>query len=518
MPSTLTAAPDVPRHIWLLDDAPGDRAHTAGELRAAFPGAAVHEIGDRRSFEEALAGSPPDAVVTESRLGWSSGEAVLEAVRARWPGCPVVMFTASGSEQLAVRMMRAAIEAAAAQRASGARDAEREALLAREREAREAAEAALRLKDHFLGAVAHELRGPLNAIVGWVQVLRSRLADDPTALRGLDVILRNVRGQARMVGELLDLSQALSGALTIHPQPLDPVAVVARAVDALRSEAEARPVALEVELAADAGMVPADPERLEQIAWHLVSNAIASTPAGGLVRVRLCGDADAVRLEVSATGVPERWQRPRGVGVDLGLAIVRHLVEAHRGQITAESAGPGRGATFRVTLPRQPPPAAAASPALPARVRAPGEPTSAPPPAPARARPLAGVAVVVVDTHAETRIVLQTALTHAGAEVRAAGDGDAAVAALEARGADLVVCDVAVPDGAAHALLDRLRAAPRGAGPPMAALALSSRTGPEARERAAAAGFDDCLTKPYEVARLVATARRLARARRETGR
>jgi signal transduction histidine kinase len=232
--------------------------------------------------------------------------------------------------------------------------------------ARREAESANRTKDDFLATLSHELRTPLNAILGWAQLLE--IGVDPTELQhGLKTIERNARVQAQLVDDLLDLSRITSGKLRLELKTIDPASVVLAALDSVAPGADAKGIRLERQLDAQAGPIRGDADRLQQVLWNLLSNAIKFTPAGGKVTARLFRSGSSAVIEIADTGqgidaafLPHVFERLRQAdasstrrhgGLGLGLAIVRHLVEAHGGAVDANSDGPGHGATFRVTLP-----------------------------------------------------------------------------------------------------------------------------------------------------------------------
>jgi signal transduction histidine kinase/integral membrane sensor domain MASE1 len=239
--------------------------------------------------------------------------------------------------------------------------------------ARREAEAANRAKDEFLATLSHELRTPLNAIVGWTRMLLEGTLDQQSSQRALQVIDRNAQLQAQLVGDLLDVSGIISGGLKLNPVRVDLGSVIVTGVDALRPAADAKGIRVHLGMTAEARTVEGDAQRLQQIVWNLIANAIKFTPAGGRIEVELLDVGDqTLRIVVRDDGdgidtdflphVFERFRqadgsasRPHG-GLGLGLAIVRHLVELHGGDVRAESAGPGKGATFIVELPKLPDP------------------------------------------------------------------------------------------------------------------------------------------------------------------
>jgi signal transduction histidine kinase len=239
--------------------------------------------------------------------------------------------------------------------------------LAREQTARAEAEHANRLKDDFLATVSHELRTPLTTIIAWAQRLRKGAHGETTLTRGLEVIERNAKAQARLVEDILDVSQVITGKLQLDIGPLDAIAVISAAVDAVQPAADAKGIQLAMMLDPAARRIAGDATRLQQVLWNLLSNAIKFTPPGGRVEVRLArADAD-VEISVSDTGegiaaealpfIFDRFRQAdststrRHGGLGLGLAIVRHLVALHGGTVRAESAGAGQGATFTLCLP-----------------------------------------------------------------------------------------------------------------------------------------------------------------------
>ena len=236
--------------------------------------------------------------------------------------------------------------------------------------ARRELEQASRAKDEFLATMSHELRTPLNAMLGWATILRSNglgPRDDATLARGLEVIERNARAQERLVGDLLDMSRIISGKLRLSLRRTEISSVIHAAADVVRPAAEAKGVRLVVDIDPDLGANVGDPDRLQQVIWNLLTNAVRYTPRGGRVTVTGERGPSGIRIRVRDTGsgipsehLPFVFERFRQIdssttrsqgGLGLGLAIVRHLVEAHGGSVEAESEGAGRGATFTITLP-----------------------------------------------------------------------------------------------------------------------------------------------------------------------
>ncbi|MBD2342674.1 sensor histidine kinase [Anabaena subtropica] len=244
---------------------------------------------------------------------------------------------------------------------------EREQLLAREQAARSAAEAANRIKDEFLATLSHELRTPLNAILGWTQLLKTRVFNANTTALALETIERNSKSLAQLIEDILDVSQIIRGKLRLNTQPVDLIPIVEAAIDNLRPATEAKDICLEYQFDPTVGVVMGDANRLQQIVWNLVANAVKFTSLGGKVTVELDRLDTCVQIRISDTGlgispeflpyVFERFRQADGSttrshgGLGLGLGIVRHLVELHGGTVQAESPGIGQGATFIVNLP-----------------------------------------------------------------------------------------------------------------------------------------------------------------------
>ena len=236
--------------------------------------------------------------------------------------------------------------------------------------ARLEAEAANRAKDEFLATLSHELRTPLNAILGWVRMLRDGTMDREHIGKALEVIDRNALLQVRLVDDILDVSRIITGGLKLDVRPVDLIAVITAALDAIRPAADAKEIAIQTDLSASARQVDGDPQRLQQVVWNLLTNAVKFTEAGGRVDIRLSEmTAARVRIVVADTGAGidpaflphafERFTQADGTvnrvhgGLGLGLAIVRHLVELHGGMVRVESPGLGHGATFTIELPRR---------------------------------------------------------------------------------------------------------------------------------------------------------------------
>jgi signal transduction histidine kinase/DNA-binding response OmpR family regulator len=377
-----------------------------------------------------------------------------------------------------------------------------------------------RLKDEFLATLSHELRTPLTAMLGWTQLLRMGKLDEQETARGLDVIERNVQAQAKLIDDLLDVSRIITGKLKLSVRPLTLAAVIQTAIEVVRPAADAKGVEFVVLLDEPAGQTHGDPDRLQQVVWNLLVNAVKFSSPGGAVRVALSRTESRLQLEVSDNGegiapdfLPHIFDRFRQAdsssrrshgGLGLGLAIVRHVVELHGGSVRAHSDGPGRGATFVVELPM-------------AAVQAEGHelrPSVLPPRQTASLVAddcLAGIRVLVVDDEPDGRETIAKLLTVYGAEITTACSAREALAGLRNAPPDVLISDIGMPDEDGYDLIREVRRLPAAQGGHVPALALTAFAREEDRVRALAAGFQLHAAKPIEPTELVASVARLAR-------
>jgi PAS domain S-box-containing protein len=375
------------------------------------------------------------------------------------------------------------------------------------------AQDANRIKDEFLATLSHELRTPLTAIYGWASMLAAGSLNEQEAARAIAAIERNARAQRQIVEDVLDVSRIITGKLRLEMRPVELRALVQDAVESVRPAAEAKGVYLSTLLASDAGEVTADPDRLQQVMWNLLSNAVKFTPAGGRVEVELRRDGARTALRVSDTGegiapefLPHVFERFRQAdmgttrqhgGLGLGLAIVRHLVELHGGEVKAESAGRGSGSTFTLLLPLRP-----------ARrgqeFSQPSVTQAAPVTSTTDLASLAGTRVLLVEDEEDARAMLKALLEGSGASVEAVGSAAEAWAALEGAGCDVLVSDIGMPDEDGYSLIGRVRGHGAARINETPAVALTAYARDDDRERSLAAGFDAYLPKPVEPSELLA--------------
>ena len=369
--------------------------------------------------------------------------------------------------------------------------------LAEAQAARDQAEGALR-GNLAVAAVAHDLKTPLTAILGWARSLQARRADPDTLERALSAIIRNARAQARLVDDLLDAERMARGKLVLKREWVNPGAVLRDAVETVQPEADDREVYLDVEMATDLPVLYGDPGRLTQVIWNLLSNALKYSPSGATVLVRMYRTNGGVALDVADAGpgisqqaLPHVFEpfwkggggeEHRGSGLGLGLSIARRLTSLHGGTLGVESST-GQGATFRLHIPA---PAQEGAPAMTAV------------PAPAQL-PLAGVRVLLVPEERTAGQLMATALARAGADVDVCDPGQALARAREARPDVLVSGQMGFGDPT-RGLLAQVRGV---AGIALRAVALVDGSRPAERARARREGYDAELTRPVDSVDLV---------------
>jgi signal transduction histidine kinase/ActR/RegA family two-component response regulator len=405
-------------------------------------------------------------------------------------------------------------------------EAERERLLEQEQRLRQTAEAHNRAKDEFLSVVSHELRGPLNSILGYTRLTRANPHNAELVARYAEIIERNAKTQQQMTEDLLDTARIISGKLKLEPAPADLRLVLEDALTVVQLAAEAKQIELAAPLGDEPVEIVGDAMRLQQVVWNLLQNAIKFTPAGGRVELRLERDDKQARIVVSDTGkgigpefLPHIFDRfsqsdmsqtRRHGGLGLGLALVKQLVELHGGTIEAASAG--AGATFIVTLPLRAPQVAAQKPP-----RAIAEVVSGQEAIPFADLPrLDGVRVLVVDDQEEARLLVAAALGQQGAAVTAVASGAEALALLDRTTFDALILDIAMPDEDGYTVLKKVRAleAERDAeAGHIPAVALTAYGRSEDRLRALQAGFLLHVAKPVELPELVMVIASLTRNR-----
>ena len=385
-------------------------------------------------------------------------------------------------------------------------EAEREKLLQQEQTAREAAETANRIKDEFLAVLSHELRSPLNPILGWSKLLQQNKLSPAKTASALASIERNALLQSQLIDDLLDISRILSGKLRLNRMSVELNMVISAALETVRLAAEAKSLQIQTTFSPGIGMVMGDSGRLQQVVWNLLSNAVKFTPQGGQISVRLTQTGTYAQIEVTDTGkginpeflpyVFEHFRQEDGAitrkfgGLGLGLAIARQIVELHGGRIWVESRGEGQGASFTVELPVL----HTANPVEEVAGRA-------------EARSddlhLASVRVLVVDDEPDSREFVAFLAEQAGAKVTALGSAIEALQLLSTTPFDILLCDIGMPDMDGYMLVRQVRALPLEQGGQIPAIALTAYAGDFNQKQALAAGFQRHLAKPVEPNELV---------------
>jgi len=395
---------------------------------------------------------------------------------------------------------------------------ERAHLLEAERAARSEVERASRVKDEFFATLSHELRTPLNAVLGWAKILLEG-TDAATTKHGLETIVRNAGAQLRLVEELLDMNLVVAGKLRVDSEPVELAEIVERAVESIRPVATSKGITLDTAIDRAVGIVSGDANRLQQVVWNLLNNAVKFTPEGGNVAVAVVAAGSQAEVVVRDDGIgiapdflPHLFERfrqhdssttRRFGGLGLGLSIVRQLVELHGGDVRAESAGPGRGSTFRVRLPR-----------IAQRRSEPVRDSQAPPkPRRGRERALAGVSVLVVDDESDARELARFVLEAAGARVSTAASADEALQVLRAERPQALVSDIGMPYRDGYDLVRSVRALGADEGGLTPALALTAFASADDRTRALGAGYQLHATKPIDPQQLVELVKTLAGAK-----
>jgi PAS domain S-box-containing protein len=399
-------------------------------------------------------------------------------------------------------------------------EGERVRLVDRERVARRTAEEANRLKDDFLATVSHELRNPLNSIVGWAGLLRSGKLDEKKTARGVEAIMQAAQAQAQIISDLLDVSRIISGRLRLDIRPFELIEVIEAAIDTIRPAADAKRIRLEALLDRSASTMAGDPDRLRQVFWNLFSNAVKFTSNDGCIRI-LSRRIDAhIEVVVSDTGIgiepqflPYVFDRFRqgdsgtdrqSSGLGLGLAIVRHLIELHGGTVHAESKGSGQGASFAIRLPIL---IAHSSTREGERVHAAVEEIISVEDGPS----LKNLKVLVVDDEASAREVVSTVLVQALAEVRTAESAGEAFEILDEWLPDVIVADIGMPNVDGYEFIRQVRARSPQSGGVVPAAALTAYARTQDRLRVLSAGFEMHVPKPIQRVELITVVASLAK-------
>ena len=390
--------------------------------------------------------------------------------------------------------------------------AEKAELLAAEQAARAEVERVSLIKDEFLATLSHELRTPLNAVLGWSEILLGRAKEGDASRRGLETIARNARAQARLIEDLLDMNRIVSGKIRLDLQRIDLVQVVASAIESARPAAESKGIRIRSVLDPAAGHALADPNRLQQVVWNLLTNAVKFSTKKSVIEVTLARVDSHLEITVRDQGIgipaeflPHVFERFRQAdasttrqfgGLGLGLSIVKQLVELHGGTVRAESQGKDKGASFFVQLP-----------ILAVRESEPSERPAEPcaPTLSNTGRSLAGIKVLLVDDAADSREVTRLMLQNAAAETFIASSAGEAMTLLQSRRPDVIISDIGMPGTDGYQMIREIRRLPDSLGGKTPAIALTALARSEDRTRAMRAGYQVHLSKPVDSQELIAT-------------
>jgi PAS domain S-box-containing protein len=388
---------------------------------------------------------------------------------------------------------------------------ERQRLLESAQAARAEADIANEIKDEFLALLSHELRTPLTSILGWSQMLTDVNLEDEASKRALEIIVRNARAQRQLIDDLLDISRIITGKLRLEVRPVELAPIIEAVVDSVRPAADARNIHLQIAFDPRTSPISGDPDRLQQIIWNLLTNAIKFTPKGGRVQVWFERIESHIEITIKDTGqgiapellphVFDRFRQSdssstrRQGGLGLGLSIVRQLVELHGGTVTAESPGTGEGTTFKVIFPlmsvhHELRDIEMTRPPIASHTRTDRQPS------------LNDLRVLVVDDEPDARELVAAVLTGRGAEVVAVGSGDAALEEMGRQLFDVLVSDIGMPQMDGYTLIEKVRQLPADRGGRIPAAALTAYAGVEDRMRVLSAGYQMHIPKPVEPAEL----------------
>ncbi len=476
-------------------------------------------------------------LLTEEALELPQVSVLLEALKEQpaWSELPLIILTSGGESRLAklldlvaaaagnVTLLERPMSKATLLRSihvavsSRRRQYQVRDLLMQEQVLRREAETANQSKDEFLATVSHELRTPLNAILGWATLLTRGGLDDAMVARAIGAIQHNAKVQAQLIEDLLDVSRIISGKLRLNVKAIQLISVIQAAVDSVHPAFEAKGVQLEMVWDAASVRIVGDENRLQQVFWNLLSNAMKFTPKGGRVQITVKRIESQARIIVSDTGegitpeflpqVFEPFRQADGSitkgqgGLGLGLAIVRRLVEMHGGAISVMSGGRGQGATFTVSIPIVPVRQTALAAPIDSTTIATSEKTAINTELPN----LTGIRVLAVDDEGDTRAMIRGVLEQFGANVLTAGSAEEALEVFPGWKPDVLLFDIGMPQEDGNMLIQKVRQLEAKEGRNTPAIALTAYARVEDRMRALAAGYQMFIPKPVEAGELVVT-------------
>ncbi|ODG96308.1 hypothetical protein A4S05_19065 [Nostoc sp. KVJ20] len=492
------ANPEKQELVEQLQNYPPDLAETTGVAEVIRTGKSqiIHLISDEQI--QGLSHNVSHLKILQE-LNPTSGMSVPLIVQGRVLGAMTLVSSSGRRYNTKSLMLAEELAGRAAIAVDNAR------LYTETQQSQQAAENANRIKDEFLAVLSHELRSPLNPILGWAKLLQTNKLDEKAIPQALKTIERNAKLQAQLIEDLLDISRILQGKISLNIYPVDLTSVISAAMETVRLSAEAKSIEMHINLEPNLGQVLGDSSRLQQIVWNLLSNAVKFTPMGGRVDIRLslCSNSNSALIQVSDTGkgidpnflpyVFEYFRQENSSttrkfgGLGLGLAIVRHLVELHGGTVQVESGGEDQGATFTVRLPL-----------IQNQLEIRQDSSNSEP-----SSNLNGVKILVVDDDTDTREFIAFLLKQYGANVTAVTSADEALAALAQSLPDILLSDIGMPEVDGCMFMRQLRTLPAKQGGQIRAIALTAYAGEINAQQVLAAGFDKHLAKPVEPAELV---------------
>ena len=531
-----------PLQVLLVEDSPTDALLVEVALEETVPPSLLTHATHLSEAITLLQQQEFDIVFLDLGLPDSQGLSSFERVHAIAPQVPVIALTGLSDEKMAIDALQSGASDYLIKGQAGSALLERSMRYAIERKKtenqrieliraqteRQEAEAANNAKDEFLATLSHELRTPLNAILGWASLLRTQEMDRETQHKAFDTIERSARAQAQLIDDLLDVSRIITGKLSLQQNPLDLSEVAHNTLDNLHPQIVKGELQLERDLQAEC-WVCGDAVRLQQILWNLLTNAVKFTPAEGTIWVQVRRDEakNEIVFSVRDSGqgiesnfLPQVFDRFRQAdgsttrrhgGLGLGLSIVRHLAESHQGRVSAHSDGAGRGATFQVFLPALEDESRSECAISSARAvhdssdqnatenRASREQSRS------RQTLLLGRKVLAIDDQADARVIVRSALSACGAQIKMAASAHEAMQLVQSWLPDMIISDVGMPDMDGYELMRRIRQLPPENGGLIPSIALTGYSRAEERERALAAGYQTFLSKPIDTQLLAQT-------------
>jgi PAS domain S-box-containing protein len=500
----LFAAENAAIGLWFWDFSE-DRIHATPRCNELF-GLPAYETFTYDSYREAIYAEDRDFVDSFLSASRDKGTKYEEEFRVQYPDGSIEWISAEGrsflDENGKPHRMTGVVQKITEQKLAAEEIAK---IHEREKKAREEAVDANRAKDFFLAFVSHELRSPLNAILGWSKILLARNVDEDTRRNALETIERSARVQTKLINDLVDSARVASGKLRLEYRSTNLHDIVYNSWQALVPTAQAKNV--EIDFRSDRESIPlfGDSSRLQQVFGNLISNAIKFTPEGGRVSVEIQTAEDSVQVQVTDTGhgidpvaLPHIFkqfsqgdidQGKMNVGLGLGLSIVKILVTKHGGVVHAESEGMGKGARFTVMLPLTDKP-----------IELEAEPTARP----VKGKPLEGSLIFIVEDDPDSREVLELFLAQNGAAVKSFESVRTALAAFGSNGLpSIIISDLGMPDEDGYSLIQKIRSLSPETGGAVPAIALSAFTSEESKRKALELGFNKYRTKPFEHDQLI---------------